>query len=819
MVSLKASKFVLVAGTTCGLLAAAVNVSSLIVARQDELKAASHCEACTAATRVELEFARLEQRIAAAIVPASAVGIEDVQLRLDLLAEHVAALDAPGVRAFTAQDPVAAETVRRLAAAMGQLGPMVDRVDQPAVGEGALAVMAPLDFELSRLAAAADRFGEARADAGEAELARLYRVFTAVLVGLFAFGGTLMTLLAWHNRQLGIARDGLHRTTDDLRAASARLADAHAEVSAINIQLQHRNAILDRRDREMGLQNKRFDAALNNMSMALCMVDASERLVVFNRPFADLFGLDVAPVPGILFADLVALATGPQLKQVEARQRALTKGGRETAAFIEEIAPEGPPASDGSIADPEGRRTVAVSHRPMRDGGWVATYDDISERRQAESRIAYLAHHDGLTGLVNRAFFAEQLDALLADPARRGGRVAVHCLDVDGFQEINDGFGHRVGDSLLQEMGRRILACAGDAVVARLGGDEFALVQTGIGGLEEVDLLAARLGHAVSAPFVVEGADLVVSASLGHAVFPADGGSADALIKNADLALASAKLAGGGTARGFVSDMDAARRARRTLEGDLRRALPNGEFELFFQPLVDARRVAVTGFEALLRWRHPTRGLVSPSVFIAAAEEIGLIADIGAWVIGEACACAARWPGLQTVAVNLSPAQFGLMDLVACVDDALARSGLEAARLELEITETVLLGDDDGALDILHALRARGIRIAMDDFGTGYSSLSYLRRFPFDKIKIDQSFVREMTNRPDCITIVRSIASLGRSLGMTTTAEGVETAEQFAQLQAAGCDQVQGYHFGQPQPADRMRFALGPEGTSHASAA
>ncbi len=799
VLSLKAGK-IIVFGATCGLLAAAVNVSSMIAVRQGELEAASHCAACAAASGVQLEFARLEQRIAGALMPTSAAGVEDVQLRFDMLGEKMLAFDAPEVRALLARAPEAVATLDHLTALLRRLAPMMGHADQPDVGRAALQLMAPLDFDLSRLSAEADRLGEARMAAGQAELARLFTVFTTVLVALFALGAALLALLFRHNLKLGEARDGL--------AASARdLAAAHAETSAAAAELQARNAVLDRRDRELSLQNKRFDAALNNMSMALCMVDGADRLVVYNQRFADLFGLDFAPIPGLLFADLVALAERPGLAQTHARQVALATTGGASVSFVQELSPD-------LAASPEARLTLSVSHRAMRGGGWVATYDDITHRRQAEARIAFLARHDPLTGLLNRAALVEQLDAALVEARRRGAGLVVHCIDVDGFKEINDGFGLGAGDALLREVGRRLTAQAGGGTVARLGGDEFAVLQMGAGP-GEAEALSLRLNRVLSQPFEGAGGEPGISTCAGHAAAgSADG--ADDLLRNAHLALAAAKQAGPGTVRAFLRDMDAARRARRALDSDLRRALAAEEFEVFFQPLVDARDRTVTGFEALLRWRHPTRGLVSPVDFIPVAEEIGLIGDIGAWVLTEACRLAAGWPGRQTVAVNLSPAQFGVTDLVGKVEAALASSGLDPRRLELEITESVPLGDE--SLSALHALKLRGIRIAMDDFGTGYSSLSYLRRFPFDKIKIDQSFVRELASRPDCIKIVRSIAALGQSLGMTTTAEGVETAEQFAQLQAAGCDQVQGYHFGRPQPADRIAFVVAADPEAAAAA-
>ncbi len=431
---------------------------------------------------------------------------------------------------------------------------------------------------------------------------------------------------------------------------------------------------------------------------------------------------------------------------------------------------------------------------------------DVTERRQAEARVAYMAHHDALTDLPNRVMFHQRLTEALARVQRDGGALAVHCLDLDHFKGVNDTLGHPIGDELLKAVAQRLAKCLRDTdMVARLGGDEFAVVQYPLGDpTNEASKLANRLIEVVSKPYEVHGHEFVVGASIGIALAPGDGDAPDALLRNADMALYRAKAEGRGTAHFFEAEMDRRIQARRMLELDLRKAFANGEFELYYQPLVNLKANAVSGFEALLRWRHPERGLVAPGEFIPLAEEIGLIVPLGEWVLREACAEATRWPEPLKVAVNLSPAQFRNRGVVKAVLSALAHSRLPARRLELEITESVLLGESEANLATLHQLREIGVCISMDDFGTGYSSLSYLRSFPFDKIKIDRSFVSDLTERPDCLAIIRAVAGLGISLGIATTAEGIETPEQLAQVRAEGCTEVQGYLFSAPRPAAEL---------------
>ena len=435
-----------------------------------------------------------------------------------------------------------------------------------------------------------------------------------------------------------------------------------------------------------------------------------------------------------------------------------------------------------------------------RDGYLVAVVD-ITERRAAEARIAHMAHHDGLTNLPNRDFYQERLREALERGRSGNKRVAVMCIDLDLFKNVNDSFGHPMGDRLLKLVAERLREVVrDDNVAARLGGDEFAIVLAADVSPNEASAFAERLIDALSAPYQIDGLEVVVGASVGIALSPGDGTTSEELMRNADMALYRAKSEGGGVHRFFEPEMDLQAQKRRDMERDLRAAFSNGEFELHYQPLVDIAANRISGFESLLRWRHPQKGMISPAEFIPVAEDIGLIVALGEWVLREACAEAMKWPADVKVAVNLSPVQFRSRNLVQAVISALAHSGLPARRLELEITESVFLAETEANLAILHQLRELGVSISMDDFGTGYSSLSYLRSFPFDKIKVDQSFIRDLAANREAQAIVRSIVSLGKGLGVTITAEGVETEAELRCLRAEGCHEGQGYLFSRPRP-------------------
>ncbi|WP_244480415.1 EAL domain-containing protein [Rhizobium sp. Root1220] len=436
--------------------------------------------------------------------------------------------------------------------------------------------------------------------------------------------------------------------------------------------------------------------------------------------------------------------------------------------------------------------------------GFRGTATDITEEVQAQERATHLAHHDALTGLPNRVLFRERLNLALSANAADASRVSIICLDLDQFKEVNDTLGHGAGDLLLQQLSSRLVSCArASDTVARLGGDEFAIIQMGVNQPLESEQLSRKLIEIIRMPFTIEGHELHIGVSIGIAVADREDTDPERLLKNADIALYRAKQAGRATYRIFEAQMDAELQARKTLEYDLRQAVLKNELELHYQPLIELETNDVVAVEALVRWRHPTRGLVSPAEFIPLAEEIGLIVAIGEWVLETACRQALEWPSLR-VAVNLSPVQFRNRELIDTVKSVLSRTGLGPERLELEITESVLINDAAAALDILNALKAIGVKIAMDDFGTGYSSLGYLNSFPFDKIKIDKSFIGDMSAKEKAGAIVKSVLSLGQSLNMITTAEGVETPEQAAFLTQEGCDQLQGYYFSRPIPASEL---------------
>ena len=553
--------------------------------------------------------------------------------------------------------------------------------------------------------------------------------------------------------------------------------------------------------RDVTLLATRFDTALNNMPHGLCMLDAEQRVLVANRRLLELLGI----------SSQKRAHKGLSLREL---LRQCARAGVISAARVERIAADldgylsGDIDSDLTVEVRDGR-TLALTFHPMGNGGSVVLVEDITERKNAEAKISYLARYDALTGLPNRTFFREQMDRTLA-LTRRSGHCALLFVDLDQFKQVNDTLGHRCGDAVLSAVADRLRAIARESdIVARFGGDEFVILQAPVHRREQIDALAKRVVEAIALPYEIDVHQIVIGASVGIALAPEDGDNADTLLKNADMALYRAKAEGRAAWRFFEPEMDAQAQARRSLELDLRDAVASGAFEVHYQPLINLRTHRITTCEALLRWPHPTRGMVLPGEFIQVAEEMGLLVEIGNWVLHQACAECIKWPGNVCVAVNLSPIQFRRGDVVGVIRHALAATGLPAHRLEIEITESSLLEDTEATRAVLQELRDFGVRISLDDFGTGHSSLSYLHNFPLHKVKIDRTFLQGIEASGRSLTLLSGVARLSAELGMCVVVEGIETEVQLALVMSEkNIDEAQGYLFSPAVPAGVVRKLL-----------
>jgi diguanylate cyclase (GGDEF)-like protein len=593
--------------------------------------------------------------------------------------------------------------------------------------------------------------------------------------------------------------------------ADRRLASRTGKFEEIISKLSRAQEDVEGSQRELREQKFRLNTAINNMSQGLLLFDSAERIVVCNQRYIEMYGLSPDIVrPGCSFRDLILhrQSVGTFTGDVDEYRLALLHDlGQGKVTELMFHTPDG--------------RAVRIVNKPLSDGGWLATHDDVTERRRSEARIAYLAHHDLLTGLANRTAVTQKIEEAAARQRRWGDPFSVLLLDLDRFKYVNDTLGHPAGDALLREVAVRLKTCLRETdVLGRLGGDEFAIIQSG-----ETDprgaasKFADRIIRIIGQPFEIDGNEVNIGTSIGISLAPEHAGNPDDLLKMADLALYRAKSAGRNAHKFFDPEMKEAAGARRELETELRLAIQNNELDLHYQPVIDGKSLKICGVEALIRWRHRTKGMIAPDQFIPLAEECGLISQIGEWVLHTACAEAATWPANIKLAVNLSPIQLRKPNLYDVVMSALSRSGLSPKRLELEITETALIETGMDSLPVLNQFKRLGIAIALDDFGTGYSSLSHLTMFPFDKIKIDKSFTQNLTKRADCAAIISATLTLSKSLDIATTAEGVETADQFRLLRLAGVTSLQGYLFKRPGPASDIDFTAVYAGISIEAAA
>ncbi|MEI9900310.1 MAG: EAL domain-containing protein [Hyphomicrobium sp.] len=568
---------------------------------------------------------------------------------------------------------------------------------------------------------------------------------------------------------------------------------------------------LDRREAQLIEQNRLFDVALSRMTQGLCMFDKNQRLLVCNQRYLEMYDLPrFLAEPGTPFKRILEsrIANG------------LYAGDDPEAYLSERLASVRDVQSNTKLHELRDGRIVAITHEPMEGGGWLATHDDVTRLRRIEAKLSHMARHDALTDLPNRVALRERLRQLLTGETLDGRQVILLLIEIDRFKEINDTLGPSIGDALLQHIAQRLRRrIDGADMIARIGGDEFVVLQVADEPVTVADVLVKSVRSVLGTSFDLDGQSVSISVSAGIAIGPADGVDPDDLLKSADLALGRAKDDGLGHARFFEREMDERMRARHMLEHDMRVGLGEGQFELHYQPQLNLARGEIVGFEALLRWKHPLRGLVPPSEFVPLAEETGFIVALGDWTLRQACAEAAKWPKGLRIAVNLSIAQFRSGQVRQSVIAALGASSLSPTRLDLEITESVLMEASEDVAEVLGRLQDIGVGIALDDFGTGFSSLSYLTRMRFDKIKIDKHFVHELRDEPNsALAVLRSIVALGQSLGIKTIAEGVETRQQLQRVRQEGCSEAQGFYVGRPLPAADIPHVLAGPGWQPARA-
>lgn len=770
----------------------AIYVVVLIREDQNETQQLSNYNIAWITSQASVEITRFSQRLTAFSAGSPDVDEDEVNLRFDILVSRVATLKSSVLQDFISGDPARRKFIDDLDVAVRKIDTLMPSIADRKVSTQIIEIIDPLDRRAPDLASAAYTFTSDTLVEHQLRLKDLQFLFIDMITGLIACGSGLIVFLIYQNRLSTKVSQELEVLTTDLRISSDELIKAQNNLEARNTDLRIQNETLLIRDIQLRTQNDRFDAALNNMSHGLLMLDSTGRLDVCNTRFCQILGLNSEDLPfGISF---VELRDNPNCKFAEAVRvfQAVIRATAEHASVA---------GATRFLHHCEDGRTLLSLCEQMPNGGWIATFEDVTERRRVEARVEYMARFDVLTDLPNRATFIEALqEALEGVGEGKKGQFGLLWLDLNSFKAVNDSLGHDAGDKVLQVMADRLRSCAHENdTVSRFGGDEFAILRRGVRDARDLEVFAESVMEALGKPFVVHGREMPLSSSIGMTIAPIDGTDPQQLLKNADLALYRAKAHRQGMYCFYEPKMDHNEELRLAMELDLRQALTQDQLEVFYQPIADISTGKIICAEALLRWRHPVRGYISPTVFIPLAEEIGLITAMGEWVLGRACADAAQWPENVNVSVNVSTIQLRDSNIMAAVKGALNRSGLEPSRLILELTESALVDDNEGAFKILTELKASGIRLALDDFGTGYSSLSYLRKFPFDKVKIDKSFIDELTVNADCLAIVEAIIRLCGILKMGTTAEGVETQDQLDLLKAIGCELVQGYLIGHPQ--------------------
>ncbi|MFV2034761.1 MAG: putative bifunctional diguanylate cyclase/phosphodiesterase [Halocynthiibacter sp.] len=756
-----------------GLLAAAtVYISALISQQRSALEKAAHYDVAFSAGQAANEYFRFSLRIADLGKNVDAASLDEARLRFEILYSRFETLNSGQFLKFIDQVPESKRAIEAFGRMLADIEPMVERLDKPGSVRSVSVRIAELEQGMVALASMANTYGASLVATSQDRLINLHILFSTITAALIATGFLLILLVMWSKRLLRRMHQELLVTADDLTDQS----------------------------RNLKRQNMLFDAALNNMSQGLTMFGAEGDLIVANRRFGELFDLpQVHAGDGVTVDDIVArcrkgdLAATERLQAMFGRPKAVNDSAL-AGQFVESL---------------NNDRVVSICQQHIEDGGWLITQEDVTARCRAEERLAFLARSDTLTGLANRNQFCEALRDAIGRLSRNGEPSAVICFNLDRFRNVSTTLGHRYGDLLLQKVADRTLKLVREAdVVARFGGDEFAVLLRGVANAERAEAFAAKLVDALTETHDVEGHKVIIGVSTGIALVEPDTADAETAIRNANTALNKAKSSGGNGYRLFEPVMDVGNQARRSLERELWSAYERNEFELVYQPQVNLQDYHIDGIEVLLRWNHPERGVLVSAEFLTVAEDIGLIEPLGAWMLKSALSEVASWPRAVKVAVNLSPVQFLRSDLVATVSSVLDSTGLPAECLELEVVEALFMQENSTTLDLLNQLRDMKIGLTLDHFGTGYSSLSYVRRYPINKIKIDKSYVSEISNDPEALAIVRAVTTLGHALDISTSAEGIKTSEQMRLLHLAGCSEGQGILFSAPLPPAEMANLL-----------